>query len=99
MKNFGVYILESQKNGRYYVGSTDDIKRRVNEHNVGKVFSTRKMRPWTIRVFITCDSLTEARFSEYRLKKYKRRDILSKVIKDKTFPWNHTDVKIVHMRD
>ncbi len=89
MKNFGVYILESQKSGGYYIGSTDNIKRRVNEHNVGKVVSTRNIRLWIVRVFIECDTLTEARSSEYRLKKYKRKDILEKVIKDKTFPWNY----------
>lgn len=89
MKNFGVYILESQKNGRYYVGSTDDIDRRINEHNIGKVFSTRNMRPWFVKVFVECGNLTEARSSEYRLKKYKRKDILDKVIKDKIFPWNY----------
>jgi putative endonuclease len=89
MINFGVYILESKKSDRYYVGSTDDINRRINEHNTGRVFSTRNMRPWVVKVFVVCDSLTEARSSEYRLKKYKRKDILNKVIKDKIFPWNH----------
>ena len=89
MKNFGVYILESKKNGRYYVGSTDNLERRIKEHNIGKVFSTRNTRPWVIKVFVECDNLKEARSSEYRLKKYKRKDILNKVIKDKIFPWNY----------
>jgi putative endonuclease len=89
MKNFGVYILESQKNGRYYIGSTDNIVRRICEHNLGKVASTRNFRPWKIKAFIECISLSEARRNEYRLKKYKRRDILEKMIIDKTFPWNH----------
>jgi putative endonuclease len=89
MKNFCVYILESQKNNRYYVGSTDNINRRIYEHNIGKVVSTKNMRPWIVKVFIECDSLTKARSNEYRLKKYKRKDILEKVIKDKIFPWNY----------
>jgi putative endonuclease len=89
MKNFGVYILESQKNKKYYIGSTDDIDRRIYEHNIGKVFSTKNTRPWVIKVFIECSSLHEARANEYKLKKYKRRDILEKVIRDKTFPWNY----------
>lgn len=89
MKKFGVYILESQKNGRYYVGSTDDIDRRIHEHNIGKVSSTRNIRPWIVKVFIECNNLTEARSKEYRLKKYKRKDILNKVIIDKVFPWNY----------
>ena len=89
MKNFGVYILESQKNHRYYVGSTDNLERRIREHNIGKVSSTKNTRPWVLKVFIECDSLTEARSNEYRLKKYKRKDILDKVIKDRIFPWNY----------
>ncbi len=89
MKNFGVYILESQKNGRYYVGSTDNIERRIFEHNMGKVFSTRNLRPWVCKKFIECNSLTEARSFEYKLKNYKRKDILRKVIIDGTFPWDY----------
>ena len=85
MKNFGVYILESQKNNRYYIGSTDNIERRIVEHNIGKVISTRNTRPWVFKVFIRCNSLGEAKSNEYRLKKYKRRDILEKVIKDRMF--------------
>ncbi|OGI76152.1 hypothetical protein A3C67_01975 [Candidatus Nomurabacteria bacterium RIFCSPHIGHO2_02_FULL_42_19] len=89
MKNSGVYILESQKNGRYYVGSTDDIDRRIREHNVGKVLSTKNVRPWKVRIFINCENLTKAKQFEYKLKKYKRKDILEKVIKDGIFPWNY----------
>ena len=89
MKSFGVYILESEKNGKYYIGSTDNIDRRIHEHNLGKVTSTRNMKPWKVRVFVECINLNEARKSEYRLKKYKRKDILNKVIKDKIFPWNY----------
>ena len=89
MKNFCVYILESQKNGKYYIGSTDDIDRRINQHNLGQVVSTRNTRPWRVKVFIKCVSLSDARKNEYRLKRYKRKDILEKVIKDKIFPWNY----------
>ena len=89
MANFGVYILESIKNNRYYVGSTDNVFRRIQEHNAGRVSSTKNTRPWIIKVFIECADLSDARSSEYRLKKYKRKDILKKVIQDKIFPWNY----------
>lgn len=89
MKNFVVYILQSEKNGRYYVGSTYNIERRISEHNIGKVASTRNIKPWVVKVFVECNSITEARSNEYRLKKYKRRDILEKVIRDKIFPWDY----------
>ncbi|MFA6416267.1 MAG: GIY-YIG nuclease family protein [Candidatus Paceibacterota bacterium] len=33
---FYTYILQSKKNGRKYVGSTEDLKRRFREHNSGQ---------------------------------------------------------------
>jgi putative endonuclease len=40
-----VYILQSSKDKKYYTGSTNDLKRRFNEHDAGKVFSTKNRRP------------------------------------------------------
>jgi putative endonuclease len=47
---FWVYVLQNPA-GRFYVGHTDDLERRVKSHNrtdkiVGKF--TRKNRPWTL---------------------------------------------------
>ena len=89
MKKPGVYILSSSKTGRYYTGSTDDIERRLKEHNYGKVLSTRNGRPWSLAVFIECSGLGLAKTAEFRLKKYKRKDILDKVVADGVFPWQH----------
>ncbi len=90
MSQSGVYILQNNRNGRYYIGHTSDLGRRLKEHNSGKVKATRHLAPWELRVFIKCENPTEARMAEYKLKKYKRRDILERVIENKTFPWNHT---------
>jgi predicted GIY-YIG superfamily endonuclease len=35
-----VYLLKSEKDNGYYVGQTDDIDRRVNQHRTGRVDST-----------------------------------------------------------
>ena len=40
-----VYILQSIKDNKFYIGSTADLKRRVNEHEQGKVSSTRHRLP------------------------------------------------------
>ena len=46
---FFVYILQSQKNGRLYIGHTDNIGRRVEEHNTGRGGKyTRQNRPWLL---------------------------------------------------
>ncbi len=41
---FYVYFLLI-KNGEIYKGFTEDLKRRVTEHNLGKVNSTKSGRP------------------------------------------------------
>ncbi|MBK6912191.1 MAG: GIY-YIG nuclease family protein [Ignavibacteriales bacterium] len=40
-----VYILQSLKDNKRYIGSTNEIQRRVEEHNSGKVKSTRNRSP------------------------------------------------------
>jgi len=40
-----VYILQSLKDKNLYIGYSDNINRRVEEHNKGKVESTKNRRP------------------------------------------------------
>ncbi|MEK7549741.1 MAG: GIY-YIG nuclease family protein [Patescibacteria group bacterium] len=40
-----VYLLQSKKDGKLYIGSTDDLKRRIVEHSSGRVISTKNRRP------------------------------------------------------
>ena len=40
-----VYILTSLKDSKRYIGMTSDLNRRLNEHNSGKVKSTKNRRP------------------------------------------------------
>lgn len=89
MEKVGVYILKSVKNHTYYVGSTNDLERRIRQHNTGLVKSTKNVRPFIFAVFLPCQNLSEARKSERRLKNYKRKNILDKVIKDGLFPWEY----------
>jgi putative endonuclease len=44
---FYVYILRSEKSGRYYIGYSENPEARLAEHNSGKAKSTRNYRPWT----------------------------------------------------
>ena len=45
MKFFYVYILKSLKDGKFYIGLTADLERRVSEHQNGKNISTSKRLP------------------------------------------------------
>ena len=42
------YILFSEKLNKYYIGSTSDINRRIEDHNRGKEKFTRTGTPWQI---------------------------------------------------
>lgn len=45
---FYTYILQSKKDKELYVGCTDDLKKRLKEHNTGLVFSTKSKIPYDI---------------------------------------------------
>jgi len=43
-----VYILQSQIDDELYVGCTSNLKKRLNEHNSGLVFSTKQKNPYKL---------------------------------------------------
>lgn len=63
------YILKSGKGRWYYVGSTNDVERRLDEHNNGKVRSTKFYQPFTIVFKKEFVREAEAREYERRIKK------------------------------
>lgn len=65
---FYVYILKSKKDGNLYIGSTNDLKKRFNDHNSGKVFSTKSRRPFEIVYYEAYKSEKDARKRESNLK-------------------------------
>ncbi|MFA6518235.1 MAG: GIY-YIG nuclease family protein [Candidatus Shapirobacteria bacterium] len=78
-----VYILVSEKNGRYYVGSSFDPKKRLVEfHNCGKVKATKYMTPWKIVFVQQYEDVSMARKIERRIKTLKSRKIIEKIIED-----------------
>ena len=40
-----VYVLRSEADGELYVGSTFDVRKRLSEHNKGRVPATSERRP------------------------------------------------------
>ncbi len=45
---FTTYVIQSLKNGRFYVGSTNNLIRRLVEHNSGGSIYTRATRPFVL---------------------------------------------------
>jgi putative endonuclease len=65
---FYSYILKSKKDGNLYIGSTNDLKERLEKHNLGKVFSTKARRPFEIIYYEAYRSEKDARKREHNLK-------------------------------
>ena len=79
MKYF-IYVLKSQVDGRLYKGLTNNIERRIYEHNNGNTKSTRSYRPWKLVHKESFDSRAEAREKEKYLKSGIGREFLKKTL-------------------
>lgn len=76
-----VYIIKSVKTGKMYTGSTEDLRKRISEHNMGKVFSTKPLRPWKIIYYEAFVSKNDARREELFLKTGKGRERIKWLLK------------------
>jgi len=63
-----IYILQSKKDNNFYTGYTSDLKKRLEEHNNGKVISTKHRRPLKLIYFEGCLSQKDALHREKYLK-------------------------------
>ena len=63
-----VYILLSEKDGKFYTGSTKDLKRRINEHSSERVDSTKDRLPMKLIYYEACIDKIDARAREKYLK-------------------------------
>jgi putative endonuclease len=63
-----VYILLSKKDNNFYIGFTSDLKRRISEHNQGKVISTKHRLPIKLSCYEAYASKEQAQRREEFLK-------------------------------
>jgi putative endonuclease len=78
---FYVYILQSQKNQRFYVGYSANPEQRLDQHNSGKVISTRNHRPWLKIYWEIFATEIEAINREKQIKKMKSRNYIIDLLK------------------
>ena len=77
-----VYILESVLKKRYYIGHTNNLDKRLLEHNSGKNRSTKAYAPWKIVYTEAVATKQEAYSREMRIKSYKGGRAFKNLIKD-----------------
>ena len=67
-KFYYVYVLQSEKDHKFYIGFTIDIKTRVEEHNSGEVLQTKNRRPLKLVYWEGCLNQRDAARRERYLK-------------------------------
>ena len=62
------YVLESKTNRRLYTGSTNDLRKRLKQHNEGKSVYTKRDKPYGMIYYEACLDEQDARSRELFLK-------------------------------
>ncbi|MEA2065297.1 MAG: GIY-YIG nuclease family protein, partial [Patescibacteria group bacterium] len=77
-----VYLLQSLKDKKYYIGQTDNMQERLKKHNDGEVESTRNRAPFRLVGNEEYKTRNEARWKEHSLKKsaWQRKKFFEKFI-------------------
>ncbi|OGF28281.1 excinuclease ABC subunit C [Candidatus Falkowbacteria bacterium RIFOXYC2_FULL_47_12] len=78
MRFYYVYILESQKDSSLYKGCTNNLIRRISEHNNGLVEATKFKKPWKLIYYEACLNIKDAYNREKYLKMGGGRRFVSK---------------------
>jgi putative endonuclease len=71
-----VYVLKSDKDNKKYIGFTENLKRRLNEHNNGKVKSTKNRKPLILIYFEEFEIKSDALSREKEIKAKKGKLII-----------------------
>ena len=70
---FHVYVLRSQSTGRFYVGHTENLARRISEHNNNRTASIKNRGPWEIYYSEEYATRSKASRREREIKQMKSR--------------------------
>ncbi len=63
-----IYVLKSKKDNKLYVGYTNDLKSRFEQHSKGQVASTKNRRPFELIYSEACLNKHDAMHREKYLK-------------------------------
>ncbi len=83
MKFFYIYILFSKKDRKLYIGYTENLKVRLNEHVGGRVKSTANRRPVSLIHYEAFTNIRDAKSRERFLKSGFGRSQMKKALQNK----------------
>jgi len=78
---FYTYVLQGELDGNFYVGYTKELKLRFEQHEKGKVNSTKERRPLKLIYYEACVNQEDALQRERYLKTYNGKRFLHKRVK------------------
>ena len=83
MLMYCVYILYSPSSGKTYTGYTNDVTRRLTEHNITETKGfTLRYRPWVL-IYTECfDEKSDAIKQEKFYKSGKGREIIKSIVRN-----------------
>jgi len=81
-----VYVLKSEIDGTHYVGMTEDLDRRIGEHNLGKSKFTSAHRPWKLIYSETARDFKAGRVKEKYFKSAAGKKYIQKKLSEGSLP-------------
>ena len=75
------YVLQSERDGKFYAGFTQDLKLRFEQHNKGLVESTKDRRSLQLIYYQACIDKDDTRKREKYLKTYRGKMFLKSRLK------------------
>jgi putative endonuclease len=76
-----VYILQSEKDGTFYIGHTNNLEERINRHNEGRSHFTRAKTPWKLIYHEVYGSRAEAMRREREMKGMESRGYIEQLVR------------------
>ena len=80
---FYVYIIQSEIDGSFYKGFSENPLLRLCQHNAGETRSTKNLCPWKLVYVEECESKSQALIQEKNLKKATRERIQALLVHSK----------------
>ncbi|HMO33557.1 MAG TPA: GIY-YIG nuclease family protein [Lacibacter sp.] len=80
---FFTYIIQSKKDGSFYIGQCSDLDARLSKHNEGFSSYTAAKKPWRLVYFEAFHSRSEAIRREKLIKRQKSKTYLLQLIQNK----------------